>query len=75
VDPAVAAVGDAAGGAAPGLDRGRLAVSVSRAGGQGDPVTVTVGYEDHVVVPFVRWLFPSGSVSMHSTTVARQEFP
>ncbi len=75
VEPDDAAVRRAAGDAAPGLDAGRLAVSIARAGSQGDPVTVTVAYEDHVVVPFVGWLFPRGSVGMHTTTVARQEFP
>jgi Flp pilus assembly protein TadG len=68
------AVRRAAAGAAPGLRSDRMSVTVIRAGGRGDPVTVTVGYEDAVFVPFVGWLFPRGSVEMHTSTAARQEF-
>jgi Flp pilus assembly protein TadG len=68
------AVRRAAGGAAPGLRSERMTLSVARSGTRGDPVTVTVGYQDAVVVPFVRWLFPRGSVAMRTSTTARQEF-
>jgi Flp pilus assembly protein TadG len=68
------AVRRAAAGAAPGLRSERMSVSVVRGGTRGDPVTVTVGYQDAIVVPFVGWLFPRGSVAMRTSTTARQEF-
>jgi len=59
--------------AAAGLDPNRLDVSVVRAGVQGDPVTVSVGYSMQATVPFVGWLFPA-SVSLSSGATMRQEF-
>jgi hypothetical protein len=61
-------------GAAVGLRSDRMTVTVVRAGARGDPVTVTVDYHDAIVVPFVGWLFPRGSVEMRTSTAARQEF-
>lgn len=59
--------------AAPGLDPALAAVEVGRAGVRGDPVTVTVTYDDPVRVPLVGWLVGT-SVTMHATAVERQEF-
>jgi hypothetical protein len=46
---------------------------VARAGGRGDPVTVSIRYLDPVRVPFVGWLVGPG-VTMHARVAARQEF-
>ena len=63
-------------GAAPSLDAGAFRVGVSRAGGQGDPVTVSVGYTAALRVPFVGWLFNrGGGVHLDATATDRQEFP
>jgi Flp pilus assembly protein TadG len=59
--------------AAAALDPNALDVEVSRAGGLGEPVTVTVRYAESVRVPLVVWLFPS-RISLQSSAVARQEF-
>jgi Flp pilus assembly protein TadG len=62
-------------GAAPSLDEGALGVAVVRAGGRGDPVTVTVTYTSAVRVPFVGWLLGGrASVGMDATATDRQEF-
>ena len=62
-------------GAAPSLDAGAFRVGVSRAGGQGDPVTVWVGYTAALRVPFVGWLFDrGGGVHLDATATDRQEF-
>jgi hypothetical protein len=50
-----------------------MSIGVSRSGGQGAPVTVTVTYVDPVRVPLVGWLFGTG-VSMRSQATDRQEF-
>lgn len=59
--------------AAPALDPGAVAVTVSRSGARGEPVTVSVGYVARVRVPFVAWLFPAG-VTMRAEATDRQEF-
>jgi Flp pilus assembly protein TadG len=55
-----------------GLDDSLVTVKVSREGGTGTPVEVTVSYADPVVVPLVEWLFPS-SVDLGASTTMRQE--
>lgn len=73
-DPA--AIHAAVTGAAPSLVAGALQVGIARAGGQGDPVTVTVRYTAALRVPFVGWLFNrGGGVHMEATATDRQEFP
>lgn len=54
------------------LDETRTDVEVHRAGGVGDPVTVSVRYRAPVVVPFVAWLFPE-DVELTSEVTMRQE--
>ncbi|TMK85657.1 MAG: hypothetical protein E6G44_06340 [Actinobacteria bacterium] len=54
------------------LDPTRVEVSIAREGGAGSPVTVTVDYDDAIVVPLVTWLFPD-SVGLSATAVMRQE--
>ena len=67
------AIARAARSAAPDLDPSTLGVAVTRQGGRGDPVTVTVTYASAIKVPLVSWLFGS-AVAMRSTTTDRQEF-
>jgi hypothetical protein len=55
-----------------GLPEDRTAVEIRRAGGVGDPVTVSVSYRAPMVVPFVQWLFPQEVVVRASATM-RQE--
>jgi len=59
--------------AAPSLDDGAVDLAVSRVGARGEAVTVSLRYVAPVRVPFVAWLF-GGSVSMTTSTTARQEF-
>src|SRR5712691_3214058 len=59
--------------AAPDLDPSLETVQVTRAGTQGDPVTVSIGYEEPVRVPLIGWLFGS-SVHMDTQATDRQEF-
>ncbi len=73
VDPDPGAVADAVAAAAPGLDPGARTVDIQRAGTQGDPVTVVVGYTSPVRVPFLGWLIPGG-VTMSASATDRQEF-
>lgn len=73
VDPLDEAVREAVLRAAPTLDEASIGVRTTRAGAQGDPVTVTVSYVAPVRVPFVSWLFPSG-VAMQAEATDRQEF-
>ena len=68
-----AAIHDAAVAAAPGLDASSLTIGVARAGGQGEPVTVSVGYEDPMRVPFIGWLVGT-SVQLDASAVMRQEY-
>ncbi len=69
-DPDVAI---AAARAAPGLDPARLRVSVSRAGARGDPVTVSVAYDEPIAQVLAGWLLPA-SVTLSVAATARQEF-
>lgn len=73
VEPDEGVVANAVAHSAPDLDPGALTVSVSRAGTQGDPVTVTVGYTSAIEVPFIGWLITHG-VAMTSAATDRQEF-
>ena len=68
-----ASIHDAVTRAAPDLDPAALTIGVSRAGTQGDPVTVDIVYREAIRVPFVDWLF-AGGVSMHAVATDRQEF-
>jgi Flp pilus assembly protein TadG len=70
-DPAEVAA--AAQAAAPGLDPAGLAVTTSRSGTRGDPVTVSVVYTDPVRVPLVGRLV-GGDVTMRAEATLRQEF-
>jgi Flp pilus assembly protein TadG len=58
--------------AAPSLDPSKLEVDVSRDGGVGTAVTVTVAYHDSVVIPVVAWLFPA-TIDLSASAVMRQE--
>lgn len=73
VDPDQGTIADAVARSVPDLDVGVLRVVVSRAGGQGEPVSVTVAYTSAIRVPFVGWLITHG-VAMESTATDRQEF-
>ncbi|MGE5226950.1 MAG: TadE/TadG family type IV pilus assembly protein, partial [Planctomycetaceae bacterium] len=73
VGPDEAAIADTAIAAAPGLDPALASVSVVRTGGRGDPVTVSVVYDDPVRVPLVGWLVGAG-VTMTASATDRQEF-
>jgi len=73
VDPSPDAARTAALAAGPGLDPGATSVQVTRAGGRGTPVTVTVDVEDAILVPFIGWLLGS-SVHFHAEATDRQEF-
>jgi len=73
VEPDETAIHDAAVTAAPGLDASSLTIGVARAGGQGEPVTVSVGYEDPMRVPFIGWLVGT-SVQLDASAVMRQEY-
>jgi Flp pilus assembly protein TadG len=73
LQPEDAAARDAAVGAAAPLQGDALEVTVTRAGGQGSPVTVAVGYDDPVRVPFIGWLVGT-SIRLRSSAVMRQEF-
>ncbi|HET9671463.1 MAG TPA: hypothetical protein VFQ40_01275, partial [Actinomycetota bacterium] len=70
-DPA--AVRNAALAAAPSLDPTAVTVSIARQGARGAPVTVSIGYDAAVRVPFVGWLFGT-SVAIATSATARQEF-
>jgi len=50
-----------------------MTVGVVRAGTQGDPVKVSVTYDDPMHVPFIGWLVGT-SVQLHASAVMRQEF-
>jgi hypothetical protein len=72
VDTAEESVREAVGDAANTLDEGRIDISIQRGGGQGEPVAIDLGYEAHVVVPLVAWLFPD-AVTLEARAVMRQE--
>jgi Flp pilus assembly protein TadG len=73
VEPDEGAIRSAATAAAPGLDASSLALGIQRAGTRGDPVTVTVTYDDPIRIPFIGWLVGS-SVHFDASAVMRQEF-
>lgn len=68
-----AAIRDAAVAAAPGLDRDAMEVRIDRAGGRGDPVTVTVAYAVPVARFVAGWLLPD-EVRLSAQGIMRQEF-
>jgi hypothetical protein len=55
-----------------GLATDGLTVTISRQGGTGSPVEVTVAYHEPIIVPLVDWLFPS-AVDMSAVATMRQE--
>ena len=59
--------------AAPDLDPTLTSVEIARQGTQGDPVTVSVVYDEVVRVPLIGWLFRS-SIKLDATATDRQEF-
>ncbi|MGZ5307493.1 MAG: hypothetical protein ACXWEG_12250, partial [Actinomycetota bacterium] len=67
------AVRAAALAAAPDLDPMFAVVEVARLGGQGDPVTVSISYDEVVHVPLIGWLFGS-SIRLDAVATDRQEF-
>jgi Flp pilus assembly protein TadG len=67
------AVRAAALAAAPDLDATLAGVEIARQGTQGDPVTVSVSYDEVVHVPLIGWLFGS-SIRLDATATDRQEF-
>jgi len=73
VQPDETAIRGAAVAAAPGLDASLMTVGVDRTGSQGESVTVSIGYDDPIRVPFIGWLVGAG-VQLHASAVMRQEF-
>jgi Flp pilus assembly protein TadG len=73
VEPGDDAVRAAVLRAAPALEADAVSLATTRAGTQGDPVTVALTYDAPIRVPFVAWLFPSG-VTMRAEASDRQEF-
>jgi Flp pilus assembly protein TadG len=65
-------VRDSATAAAATLDRSRIRIAIERAPASDGPVTVTVTYDAPIVVPVVRWLFPS-HVRLSARATMRQE--
>ena len=65
-------VRDVATAAAATLDRSRIRVAIERAPASDGPVTVMVTYDAPIVVPVVRWLFPS-HVRLSARATMRQE--
>jgi Flp pilus assembly protein TadG len=67
------AIRSAALAAAPSLEASAVALTVTRTGVRGEPVTVSLRYLASVRVPYVDWLF-GDAVGMTTSTTARQEF-
>jgi Flp pilus assembly protein TadG len=67
------AVRAAAFAAAPDLDPSLAEVAIARQGAQGDPVTVSINYDEVVRVPLIGWLFGS-SIHLDASATDRQEF-
>ena len=67
------AVRAAALAAAPDLDPTLAVVEIARLGTQGDPVTVSISYDEVVRVPLIGWLFGS-SIRLDAAATDRQEF-
>ncbi len=59
--------------AAPDLDPSVSTVAVARTGTQGDPVTVSIVYDEPIRVPLIDWLFGS-TVRLAAQATDRQEF-
>ena len=59
--------------AAPALDPSLETVDVTRAGSQGDPVTVAIGYDEPIRMPVLGWLF-GPTVHLQTLATDRQEF-
>ena len=57
----------------PTLDPTATDVEVVRQGTQGDPVTVSVSYDEVVHVPLIAWLF-GASIRLDAAATNRQEF-
>jgi Flp pilus assembly protein TadG len=74
VEPDADGVRAAALAAAPDLDPTLVDVEIARQGTQGDPVTVSIRYDEVVHVPLIGWLFGS-SIRLDATATDRQEFP
>ena len=73
VEADTGAIRAAALAAAPDLDSSLTTVQITRIGGQGDPVSVSIRYDEPIRVPLVGWLFGT-SVRMDVTATNRQEF-
>jgi Flp pilus assembly protein TadG len=73
VEPDEGAIRSAALAAAPDLDPALASIQVMRSGAQGDPVTVSIGYDEPIRVPFIAWLF-GASVHIDTDATDRQEF-
>ena len=73
VEADAGAIRSAALAAAPDLDPALASVQVARTGTQGDPVTVSIGYDEPIRVPFIGWLFGT-SIRMDTDATDRQEF-
>jgi Flp pilus assembly protein TadG len=73
VDPSTDAASSSAIAAGPGLDPSTTSVTVTRTGGRGAPVTVSVDTDDPIRVPFIGWLLGT-SVHLHAEATDRQEF-
>ena len=73
VEADTAAIRAAALAAASDLDSSLTTVQITRTGSQGDPVSVSIGYDEPIRVPLIGWLFGT-SVSMDVTATDRQEF-
>jgi Flp pilus assembly protein TadG len=73
VDADDAAVRSAVADAAAGLDASGLGITISRGGGFGAPVVVSVGYDVPIALPLAGWLLPA-SVHLHEDVTMRQEF-
>src|SRR4029077_4373863 len=65
-------VREAATAAAATLDRSRVQVVIERAPPSDGPVTVMVTYDAPIVVPVLRWLFPS-HIRLSASAIMRQE--
>jgi hypothetical protein len=50
-----------------------MRVGIDRLGVQGDPVSVSIEYDDPMRVPFIGWLV-GASVQLRASAVMRQEY-
>ena len=65
-------VRQAAIGAAPSLDPGRLQLRIDRSGSLGTAVTVVIDYGSPVAVPVAGWLLPD-TIELRASSTMRQE--